>query len=277
MTYKSIHAPASGSEDDDLVFKSAAELTALQGARLTIVSAFMTPAVQLAYVVPPNLYLDPALLEELQKGHDDMKARVRVSAEQAAGHAGLIFGKDVVVVDYECTAWESADLWLPLSDLVVVGQALTRTDITANLLLHGRTPVLVARPGLNLKPMSAAIAWDGSLCAGRAVRAALPLLAGAERIILLQQAEDIPEDRRAAADPERISAYLALHGLADVVIERVPGHGDGGEALVEALRCCSADVLICGAYGHSRMAETILGGVTRSVLAAAFPSAFLAH
>lgn len=276
MTYKSIHAPASGSDDDDQVFKSAAELAALHGARLTVVSAFMTPAVQLAYVVPPNLYLDPALLNELQQGHDEMKAKVRAGAEQAAQHAGLTFGKEVIVVDYDCTAWESAALWLPLSDLAVVGQALTKVDLTANLLLHGHAPVFVARPGLQLKPMTAAIAWDGSLCAGRAVRAALPLLSGAERIILLQQAQDIPADRRAAADPARISAYLALHGL-EVEVESVPGHGDGGEAIVEALRGCSADVLVCGAYGHSRMAETILGGVTRSVLAAAFPSAFLAH
>lgn len=276
MSYQAIHAPALGSEEDAKVFKAAAELAALHGARLTIVSAFTPPAVQMAYVAAPNFYVDPGLVEELEKGQAEARERVRVAASAAADHAGLAFGKDVVIAEYKGTAWEAGGEWLPLSDLVVLGPVQAAGDLAADLLLRARAPVLVARPGLRLKPMTAAVAWDGSLCAGRAVKAALPLLAKAERVILMQQPDAIPEARRAAADLGRLADYLGRHGL-DIVTESVPGDEDKGETLLEALRCTSADVLVCGAYGHSRLAETVLGGVTRSVLKAAFPSAFLCH
>lgn len=276
MTYKSIHAVASGAEDDAQVLKSAAELAALHGACLTVVSAFVPPAVQLAYAAPPGLYMDPTLIDELEKGHEDIKAQVRTDAEAAASHAGLAFGKDVVLSDFDSSAWGSTPHWLPLSELMILGPTLSVRDLAADLLLRARAPVLVARPELQLKPLNVAIAWDGSLSAGRAIRESLPLLKMAERILVLQQPEEIPAERRAAADAARLSDYLGRHGL-DVVLETVPGHSDAGEGILEAVRCCSAEVLVCGAYGHSRLAETILGGVTRTVLHAAFPSAFLAH
>ena len=124
--------------------------------------------------------------------------------------------------------------------------------------------------------MTAVIAWDGGFCAGRAVRAALPLLSTAKRTIILQQPGGLSKGRRALAEPARLADYLALHGQ-DVVQETISGEESADEAIIDAAHCCGADVLICGAYGHSRVAETILGGVTRSVLHAAFPSVLMAH
>lgn len=276
MTYRSIHFPATGTNDDTEAMKSAAELAALHGARLTVVSAFMPPAVQMAYIVPPTLYLDPSLIEQLRKGYEETRAGVQRRAEAAAAHAGLTFGRDVVVMDFETTAWESVPLWAALSDLVVVGPQEAGREVTVDLLLQARAPVLVARPELRLKPMTAAVAWDGSYCAGRAVRAALPLLATAKRTIVLQQSSGLSDRQRRPVELARLADYLTLHGQ-DVVIEPISVEGDTGEAIVDAAHCCGADVLVCGAYGHTRLKETILGGVTRSVLHAAFPSVLLAH
>lgn len=276
MSYKSIHFPATGTDDDADAMTSAVELAALHGARLTVVSAFMPPALQMAYVVPPNLYLDPSLIENLQQAYEATREGVRTHAQASAARAGLAFGRDVVVVEYEMTAWESVPLWAPLSDLVVVGPQQARREVTADLLLKARAPVLIARPELRLKPMTAAIAWDGGFCAGRAVRAAMPLLATAKRTIILQQASGLSETRRKAGELNRLADYLGLHGQ-EVVIEPITVEGDTGEAIIDAAHCCDADVLVCGAYGHSRLSETVLGGVTRTVLNAAFPSTLLAH
>lgn len=276
MSYKSIHFPATGTDDDATAMASAAELAALHGARLTVVSAFLPPAVQMAYVAPPNVYLDPALIEELQKGYEEVRAAVRTQAQAAAVHAGLTFERDIMLIDYEMSAWASVPLWAPLSDLVVVGPEQARREVTADLLMKARAPVLIARPELRLKPMTVAIAWDGGANAGRAVRAALPLLANARRIVVLQQASGLSEERRSSGELGRLTDYLTLHGH-QVEIEPSIGEGDTGEAIIDAAHCCGADILVCGAYGHSRLSETILGGVTRTVLKAAFPSVLLAH
>lgn len=276
MSFRSIHAPAAGHADDQDILAAAASLAALEGGRLTVISAFTPPAVRMAYAVPPNLYVDPGLIEQLEADHEALKAQVREQARAAASAAGLTGERGLEIAEYDAGTWESAPRWTPLTDLVVVGPRQARDDLAANLLLHARAPVLVVRPGLKLESGVAAIAWDGGLPAGRAVRAAIPLLRRAARIVVLQHEAGLHGSRRAAADPARLVDYLQLHDLS-ATVEAVPDAPDTGEALIDGARCCGADVMVCGGYGHSRAAETILGGVTRTVLHSAFPSVLLAH
>ena len=276
MPHRAILAPASGTDDDAFVFKAAAELAALQGGELRILSAFAPPAVQLSYVSPPGFYIDPTLVSDIQAGNDAARVAIREHAGAAAERAGLAMEKQVRVIESDLALLDAAVPWLPVSDLMVVGPTAGNGDFVAQALLHARIPVLVVREGLVLKPVTVAIAWDGGLNAARAVRAVLPLLGGARRIVGVQQPSSLSGTRQTCADPARFADYMRLHGHT-IEIDQIGGEDDTGEAILEAARGCDADLLVCGAFGHSRLAEFVLGGVTRKVLASAGPSVLLAH
>ncbi len=276
MSFRAILAPASGSEEDRMVFGKAARLAAMQGGRLKVLCAFPPPASQLAYVAAPGFYLDPRVVDEMQATHNSMKEAVNVAAAVAGQEAGLEFGRDVVIEVRDCPAWEATLASLPLTDIVVIGPNAARGELAGDLLLNGRAPVLIAHQDLDLQSLNVAVAWDGGLHAGRAVRAALPLLRGASRIVAIQQLAGLPPHRQATADLSALRAYLGLWGLT-VDFEEIAAEGDTGELLLEAARGCRADLMVCGAYGHSRARELVFGGVTRTVISAGWSSVLLAH
>lgn len=147
----------------------------------------------------------------------------------------------------------------------------------AALFESGR-PVLVVPPGFAGDTTQRfgrriAIAWNGSSQAARAVTAALPLLHGAETISVLTT----PSDRTAASSGEALVNYLAWHGLTagprvvDAASEPV------GQALMDAAAGMNADLVVMGAYTHSRLVRLILGGVTRTVLERSTVPVLMAH
>lgn len=164
----------------------------------------------------------------------------------------------------EAVAWRGR-----LSDVVVVarpeGAAEMPSLMTLNAaLMESGRPVLLASP----KPVEAvgtriAIAWNGSAEAARAVGCALPLLKQAAAVVILAIAED---DRTANAPAGELAAYLAWHGIA-ADCKVMPGAGShAGEALLRECAAQGVDLLVMGAYTHSRLRQMILGGVTRHVL-----------
>jgi len=108
------------------------------------------------------------------------------------------------------------------------------------------------------------VAWDFSRPAARAVADALPLLVKARRVSVVTVTNEKQIDSKRSG--EELAKHLAFHG-ATVVLETVDA---GGRAIGEVFRSCTqsapADLLVMGAYGHSRLREFVLGGATRSVL-----------
>ena len=174
-------------------------------------------------------------------------------------------------------------LQAPYADLVVLSQ--TDPDDPAAAHLAGPLPeqVLVgcARPVL-LIPSAAhdaaigskvVVAWDGSLEAARAVYCALPLLRQAQAVALVLFAPAGAAGRDPGAD---LALYLARHGVP-CAVHADPLPIDAGEALLSRAADLAADLMVMGAYGHSRLRETLLGGVTDTVLARMTMPVFLAH
>ena len=165
-----------------------------------------------------------------------------------------------------------------LSDLTVIARPRAEeeggltTSFDAALFDSGRPMVLVpGAPAAGLGT-TVAIAWDLSCEAARAVSAALPLLKAAGKVVILTARESGGE-----AEPSELAAYLALHGVNARTWAFVPGPGSLGGALLEEAGKAGANLLVMGAYGHSRLREMVLGGVTRSVLADAELPVFLMH
>jgi nucleotide-binding universal stress UspA family protein len=166
-----------------------------------------------------------------------------------------------------------------LSDIIVFGplhdgdkagladafvQVLVETDRPVLLATEHAPPVLARR---------IAIGWDGKTAASQAVSAAIPYLARAENIEILSV-------QRSSANPqptEALREYLALHGIRCTERVIVRSAKSTGEVLLDAAMAGGADLLVVGGYGHGRIRESLIGGVTRHVIAQARLPVFMVH
>ncbi|HIJ38665.1 MAG TPA: universal stress protein [Rhodospirillaceae bacterium] len=163
-----------------------------------------------------------------------------------------------------------------LSDLLVMAHPAIDRDspsmltLNAALMETGR-PVLLApaRPAASVGK-KIAVFWNGSAEAVRALAAARPFLAKAEKVWILSVKEGHDQD------PGDLASYLAWHGIT-AQNHPVVSDGPAGPALMaEAVRL-DADLVVMGAYTHSRLRQLILGGVTRQVLRDAPLPVLLCH
>jgi nucleotide-binding universal stress UspA family protein len=107
------------------------------------------------------------------------------------------------------------------------------------------------------------VAWNASREATRAVHDALPVLREATKVTVLSIDPEYPEGRLSDGD---ITRYLARHGVA-VTETSLPSAGVGvGDLLLSYAADHGADLIVMGAYGHTRLRELVLGGATRTML-----------
>jgi nucleotide-binding universal stress UspA family protein len=155
-----------------------------------------------------------------------------------------------------------------LADLVVLAQDETTADlgapgIEAVLFGSGRALLLAPKSEPTSVGTTVAIAWDGGRAASRAVAAAMPLLSHAGCVLILSG--DRPALGR-ASDPGRLAESLACHGIT-AASHNVTANGQHmSKVLMRSAVELGCDMLVMGAYGHSRFREMVLGGVTRGVL-----------
>jgi len=146
-------------------------------------------------------------------------------------------------------------------------------------LFEAGRPVLVLPRGYRAPETGSfgtiAVAWDNSRAAARAVADALPLLHRAKAVRVVTIVNDKPIG--ADPQPDEILKLLAAHGV-EAVHDLVEAGGRGaGPALTAYVRERSAELLVMGAYGHSRMREIMLGGATKSLLTHPPVPVFLSH
>ena len=120
-----------------------------------------------------------------------------------------------------------------------------------------------------------AVAWDFSRPAARAVADALLILEKAKRVsVVTVTNEKVIDTKRSGAE---LAKHLARHGV-NVVLDTVDAAGRGiGDVLESYVTSRNADVLVMGAYGHSRIREFILGGATQSMLSRPPLPIFFSH
>ena len=107
------------------------------------------------------------------------------------------------------------------------------------------------------------IAWDGSRLAARALRDALPFLTSAEAVTVIAVNEDRQDVGEASAD--QVVSHLARRGIK-ARIERLTADRDNVQGTILSIAAdTNVGLLAMGGYGHSRLKERILGGVTRAM------------
>jgi nucleotide-binding universal stress UspA family protein len=158
-------------------------------------------------------------------------------------------------------------------DLTLIGGGLLAQDDMRREILNGAlfqspAPILVVPKGhaASLRPKTVLIAWDSRNEASQAVRAAMEQLTAADNVsvaIVDPHASTHSSGEEPGAD---VAAFLARHGVR----VSVNVLASGGRAVADVLRQhatdIGADLIVMGAYGHSRVREWIFGGVTRSML-----------
>ncbi|SEP50315.1 Nucleotide-binding universal stress protein, UspA family [Methylobacterium sp. ap11] len=238
----------------------AAGLAATHAARLVGVAACPVPA-----TVPAG---DGIVVERVYDAEDE-RARERLAAAEAlfereAGSVAKRIWRGSLSLPVATTAEQART-----ADLVIVGRHGPADGDPGPmavppgaLLMEAGRPVLVAPPGLErLAAKRVVVAWKDTRETRRAVHDALPLIAGAERVCVVAAGPDAHHE-----GAEATAQYLSWHGLATTThLLRNPALSVADEVL----RFCEregADLLVMGAYGHSRMREWVFGGVTRDVL-----------
>ena len=152
--------------------------------------------------------------------------------------------------------------------LVVVGHPSNGRNPDASAAIHAllfetRVPILLAPP---IAPVSvgrhAALAWKRSQPAERALEAALPLLLKADRATILIGDDESEEE----SFPSAAARSLRGAGIPLDITHFASGERGIGEALLAEAHACGADMLVMGAFAHSRIREFVLGGATRAIL-----------
>ncbi|WAP68023.1 universal stress protein [Jiella pelagia] len=159
-----------------------------------------------------------------------------------------------------------------LVDLVVQSQqsVVKATDMSLfeAVLFDARMPILLvpgnaaAASGL---PSTVLVAFRDTPESARAIDAALPFLKRADQVILATVAEEGAAEQRKLEPMNDMARHLARHGVT-VEIRELPAWKDPAEGLLKEAEAVGAQLIVAGAYGHSRLREYLLGGVTRQLI-----------
>jgi nucleotide-binding universal stress UspA family protein len=168
------------------------------------------------------------------------------------------------------------------ADAFVVGRRrdgdLIARDVLERALMETGRPVLIAPSGPPPEKLNAAIAiaWKDRPEAARAVTAAMPLIAQAERVVILSVSEDGGDEDESC---RRLRHALQWHNPRVSLEHLARDERPAPRILMEAAAGprVSASLLVMGGYGHARMREAVLGGFTRHVLAGAEIPVLMVH
>ena len=134
-----------------------------------------------------------------------------------------------------------------------------------DLIMRAGRPVLVVpHAGVSTPFQRVVVAWKDTREARRAVRDAIPLLKAAKDVTVVEIASDVDEPA-ALSRVKDVTVWLESHGVKAVPLAS-PSKGDDASCLDAILESQAADLVVAGAYGHSRLREWAFGGVTDSVL-----------
>jgi len=167
-------------------------------------------------------------------------------------------------------------------DLAIVGQAQpemsTMEQIIGETTLFESGRPMIMVPYIQKAPFktdNVIICWDGSRTAARAVADAIPILGKSSRIEIVSVTNERgKEDEIEGAD---IGQHLARHGLKVDVHRISKGNIDVADALLSHAADSATDLMVMGGYGHSRLREFVLGGVTRSIFQSMTLPVLLSH
>jgi nucleotide-binding universal stress UspA family protein len=266
-----------GGQPQDFAADYAISIAAAVGAHIVGVGFIYEP------IIPGSVLGGvPTDLIEVQREENTKSAKAAIARfEAAVKQAGL--SSESRILDASIAG--AADLFGRIArrfDLAVVGQAQRQHGASEELLIEGALfgsgrPVIVVphiqKEGLKLDRVLAC--WDGSRPAARAIADAIPFLTRAKSVEIVVVTGE--RDKSGEITGANMSRHLARHGVTVEIKRLAPGNVDVQAAILSHAADSGADFMVMGGYGHSRLREFILGGVTRSILASMPVPVLMSH
>lgn len=263
MSIKSIVALADGS-DLHSVLSGAVALTARLSGRLDVLHIKADPYDMIPIGIDG---MTGAVIDDIvsaaSRAIEERRAQARAEYDRTCSPSGQsVAWKEVVGRSAAMLSVASR-----FADLLVLAQPDDKSSVSlleaADMAIFesGRPVVFVPTKVSSVIGNRVMIAWNGSTQAGLAVTAALPILRLASQVDIVQSGE---VDKSVSTN--ELALYLALHGIKtqshaiDIGIENI------GVTLISAAARFESDLIVMGAYGHSRLRERILGGATHGLL-----------
>jgi nucleotide-binding universal stress UspA family protein len=259
------------------LLRLAGDVAARIGVRKVIGISALRP---LQIFIGPDAYVTQDVFEQdWRMMEKEIGIAEKLLREAFAGKIALEWRSTItsgLVSDYVAKQMRAADLLVTLS---APRDLLFDTDRylnVADLVLKAGRPVLVAGPDVTRLDLdNAMVGWTDSREARRAAEDAVPLLQMARKVTVVEVAS---RDELAAADARLRDVVEWLKGHDISAEARVEGSGDEDSAVLAGLaQDLRAGLLVAGAYGHSRLREWALGGVTRDLLLQPRQCSFISH
>ncbi len=168
----------------------------------------------------------------------------------------------------EASAFDHAPLHARYTDLAILGQPQNTDRMVEEMLFQSGRPVLVV-PHTGAFPdagRDVLVGWNAGREATRALHDALPILEKADRVTLFAANPSGGIDGLGDMPGADIARHLARHGVKVTVREASSDTHADAELLLNTAAEIGCDLIVAGAYGHSRLREMVLGGVTRTLL-----------
>lgn len=265
MAYKTVMVALALGQPNDARLEIAAQLAERFGSRVIgVTAAEFSPPLYFTEGEPGQRLIDEgwaAVRSRLNQLEGEFRAAMQNRAVETEWRCGEDFPTRYVVRQARAC------------DILVVGEA-ARSGLAdpfvqfnpSDLLMQVGRPVLVVAETCNwLDLRNVMIAWKDTAEARRAVSDALPLLRESAEVTIVEIVEDEADRAGASARVEDVAAWLSRHDIR--AAQQVPTRcGDAATQLERIASELGAGVVVAGAYGHSRLSEWILGGVTRTLI-----------
>ncbi len=255
-----------GSGTPDVAAGFAISMAKAHGAHVVGVAFVYEP------VIPGSLLGGiPTDLIEVQREENAKAAKTAVTDFEAAAKAAGVSAETRLL---DASIAGASDLFGRIArrfDIAVVGQAPRDQGVSEELLIEGALfgsgrPVIVV-PQIqkqSIKLDNVMVCWDGSRPAARAIGDAIPLFQRAKAIEVVVVTGE--RDKSGEITGANMKRHLARHGISVEIKRIAAGSADVQTAILAHAADTAADFIVMGGYGHSRLREFILGGVTRSIL-----------
>ncbi|WP_331375859.1 universal stress protein [Sinorhizobium chiapasense] len=266
MAFKTI-LTVTGVDNSDSDLQTAADLCGQSGAHLSVLVVAMAPPPPIGeYATVSTIWLE-------QRDRDREKLEASVNhARETVSRTDVSFEIDGVYAEAGTADRDIGDRAL-YADLVLIGpsvlsQADLKRQVINGSLFQAMRPIMLiptdSKPSLG--PKTVLLAWDSRAEAAHAAREALELMAKAASVHVTLVDPEAARGESGEEPGADVAAYLARHGV-NVTVDQLPSAGRPVASVLQQHAVdISADMIVMGAYGHSRVRELIFGGVTKSML-----------
>jgi len=263
-TVKAIFVPMLGTQSDHHALTAAKSLAARFGATVNCVHVHLDINADLALATREVTW-------RIEREENERSAIARAEFDRGfgSGTAGGASQSGITAQWREIVGYPSDEYAYHgrMHDVVVVAREKLLPEHCGEIVMETGRPVIIAcaRPVEKIGE-TVLVAWNNSAESAKALTAAMPLLCRAKKVVLAGSPPAVIDEEEARQSLEQLRELLSFYAIQPEIRLLTKADGDEANAIKEAAYEANCDLVVMGAYGHSRLREYLFGGVTREFL-----------